>query len=91
VLPRELLLALDRVTADPHRTRPHGGELGGQIAEMARLGGAAGGERRRIEEQHDGPFAHQLGEAPGRAGLVGQREVLDGVADLYLVLHGSIP
>ena len=76
----ELLLLVDRVGADADGLRADGGELGLEVAEVAALLGAAVGHGGRVEEQHDGPVGEEVAQLAGRAGLVGELEVGDGVA-----------
>ncbi len=83
----ELLLPFDAVAADADGAGTHGREFRGQVAEVAGLGRAAGGQGGGIEEQHDRPVGQQLGEPPGGAALVGQREVLGLVPDLDALRH----
>ena len=62
----ELGLLLDGVGADTHPAGPDGGELAGQIAEVAGLLGAARRHRRRVEEQHDRSVGEQSVSCPRR-------------------------
>ena len=62
---------------------PDGGELAGQVAEVAALLGAAVGHGGRVEEQHHGPVGEEPAQRPGRSRLVGEREVGNDVAFLH--------
>jgi hypothetical protein len=76
----ELLLPRHAVAADADALHAGGGELGADVAEVARLAGAARRHRRGIEEQHDRAVVEQPGQRLGNAVLVGKFEVRDDVA-----------
>ena len=65
--------------------RPRGGELGGEVAEVTRLLGAAAAGGDRVEEQHHRAVLEQGAQAARGPGLVGQLEVGYLVADVHTV------
>ena len=75
VLLGEPLLALDRIGADPEPAGAEGGELAGQVAEVAALRGAAGGQGPGVEEQHHRSLSQLVGQADGAAVAGRQLEV----------------
>ena len=81
---RELGLLAHRVGTDPDPGRPDRLELLGQIPEVARLLGAAGCHRRRVEEEHDRTVGEQCGQLPHRPGLVRQFEIGDTIASFHV-------
>src|SRR5690606_34070028 len=83
VLGGELGLPGDVVGGDPHRSGAEFVEFGGEVAEVAGLGRAAGRHRHRVEEQHYGAVFEQARERAFAAGLVGEGEVGGGVSDVH--------
>ncbi len=69
----ELFLPLDGVGADAEKDGVELAKLGGESAELPRLGGSAGRHRPRVREEHN-VFALQVSELDTLAILVSERE-----------------
>ena len=80
----ELLLLLDRVGADADGLCADGGELGGEVTEVAALLRAAVRHGGRVEEQHDrARWTRKPLSLRVRARLVGELEIGDDVAFVH--------